>query len=72
MAEIRIKVSSNLLQKLPKKQNDIQKVLRLGLKHLIPRRRKTVKSVVDQTFAAIPIKDHKLIEQVIELSKYGE
>lgn len=71
MAEIRIKVSDNLFQKLPKKQDDIQKVLRLGLQSLNKRRRKSARSVVDQTFSAIPIKDHKLIEAVIEQTTYG-
>jgi hypothetical protein len=72
MAEIRIKVSDNLFQKLPKKQDDIQKVLRLGLQSLNTRRQKPARSIVDQTFSALPIKDHKLIEDVIEQTKYGE
>ena len=53
MVEIRIKVSDNLFQKLPKKQDDIQKVLRLGLKSLNTRRQEPARSIVDQTFSSV-------------------
>ncbi len=71
MGEIRIKVPNNLLRKLPKKHEEIQEVLRLGLR-LLGSRRKPARSIVDETFAALPIKSHKLIEEVIEQTKYGE
>ncbi|MBI5745741.1 MAG: hypothetical protein HZA13_01915 [Nitrospirae bacterium] len=72
MAEVRIKVSNDLFQKLPKKQEDIQKVLRLGLKLLKTPRQKPARSIVDETFASLSIKNHKLIKEVIEQTRYGE
>ncbi|MBI5756422.1 MAG: hypothetical protein HZA12_05795 [Nitrospirae bacterium] len=72
MPEIRIKVSNNLLEELPKKKEEIQEILRLGLKLIKSRRRKAVRSIVEKTSAAISIKDHKLIEDVIDQIKYGE
>ncbi|MFQ5456182.1 MAG: hypothetical protein ACE5EA_08280 [Nitrospirota bacterium] len=72
MAEIRIKVPDNLFQKLPKRQEEIQEVLRLGLTLINTPPRKPEKSIVDKTFAAIPIKNHKLIEEVIEQTKHEE
>ena len=72
MAEIRTKVSNNPFPKLPKRQRETREVLQRGLKPIHPLRKKPLRSVVDETFAAIPIKDHKLIAQVIEQLKYGE
>ena len=46
-------------------------VVRLGLEHFTARRKKAP-GVVDSTFAALPMRKHTLIEQVIEQTKYGE
>ena len=72
MAEITIHVSETLLRRLPKNQKDIEEVVRLGLEHFTARRRKKTPGVVDSTFAALPMKKHTLIEQIIEQTKYGE
>ena len=71
MAEITIHVSDTLLRRLPKNQKDIEEVARLGLEHFTARRKKAP-GVVDSTFAALPMREHTLIEQVIEQTKYGE
>jgi hypothetical protein len=72
MAEITIHVPETLLHQLPKNQKDLEEVMRLGLEHFTARRHKKTSSVVDRTFAALPMRKHTLIEQVIEQTKYGE
>jgi len=47
-------------------------VVRLGLEHCAACRRKKAPSVVASPFAALPMKKHTLIEQIIEQTKYGE
>jgi hypothetical protein len=71
MAEITIHVPDTLLRRLPKDQKDIEEVVRLGLEHFTARRKKAP-AVVDSTFAALPMRKHALIEQIIEQTKYGE
>ena len=72
MAEITIHVSDALLRRLPKNQKDIEDMVRLGLEHFTARRRTKAPGVVESTFAALPMRKHTLIEQVIEQTKYGE
>lgn len=72
MAEIKIKISDNLFKKLPKKEKEIEEVLILGLKSLKTIHKKPAKGIVAKSFAALPIKDHNLIKEVIEQTKYGE
>ena len=72
MAEITIHVPDTLLHRLPKNQQDIEEVVRLGLEHFTTRRRKQAPGVVDSTYAALPMRKHTLIEQLIEQTKYGE
>lgn len=72
MTAIRVKVSNNLLHDLPKRPEETQRITRPGVKRISARRKKHIKGIVDKTFASLPVKDHKLIEQVIEQSKYGE
>jgi hypothetical protein len=72
MAEITIQVPDTLLRRLPKDQKDIEEVMRLGLEHFTARYRKKTPGIVDSTFAALPMKKHSLIEQVIAQTKSGE
>jgi len=43
-----------------------------GLKRSSVRRRQRTRSVVDDTFAALPIRKHTRIQQLIAQTKYGE
>jgi hypothetical protein len=72
MRAIKIKVPENLLRKLPKSQADRKEVVRLGLQRFTARRRKKTHSVVDDTFAALAIRKHAKIEQLIDQIKYGD
>ena len=72
MKELKIRVPDILLRRLPKKQEEIREVVRLGLKHFAARRRRKAHSVVDDTFAALAIRKHSQIEQLIEQTKYGD
>jgi len=72
MKELRIRVPDTLLRRLPKKQEEMKEVVRLGLQRFAARRRKKTHSVVDDTFAALAIRKHAQIEQLIEQTKYGE
>jgi hypothetical protein len=72
VAEITIHVPDTLLHRLPKNQKDIEEVVQLGLEHFTARHRRKPPGVVDGTFAALPMKKHTLIEQIIEQTKYGE
>jgi hypothetical protein len=72
MKELKIRVPDTLLRQLPKKQEEMKEVVRLGLQRFAARRRKKARSVVDDTFAALAIRKHTQIEQLIEQMKYGE
>ncbi len=72
MKELKIRVPDTLLRQLPKKQEEMKEVVRLGLQRFAARRRKKAHSVVDDTFAAIAIRKHAQIEQLIEQTKYGD
>ncbi|OGQ77696.1 MAG: hypothetical protein A3F90_09090 [Deltaproteobacteria bacterium RIFCSPLOWO2_12_FULL_60_19] len=72
MKELKIRVPDTLLRRLPKKQEEMKEVVRLGLQRFAARRRKKARSVVDDTFAALAIRNHTRIEQLIEQTKYGE
>lgn len=72
MRAIKIHVPDNLLRKLPKSQADRKEVVRLGLQRFTARRRKKARSVVDDTFAALAIRKHAKIEQLIDQTKYGD
>ncbi len=71
MRELRIRVPDTLLRQLPKKQEEMKEVVRLGLQRFAARRRKKAHSVVDDTFAALAVRKHAQIEQLIEQTKYG-
>jgi hypothetical protein len=72
MKELKIRVPDTLLRQLPKKQEEIKEVVRLGLQRFTARRRRKAHSVVDDTFAALAIRKHSQIEQLIEQTKYGD
>lgn len=72
MTATRVKALNNLLHDIPKRPEETQRVPRPGVKRISTRRKKSIQGIVDRTFASLPVKDHKLIEQVIEQSKYGE
>ena len=72
MKELKIRVPDTLLRQLPKKQEEIKEVVRLGLQHFAVLRRKKAHTVVDDTFAALAIRKHTQIEQLIEQTKYGD
>jgi hypothetical protein len=72
MTEIKIRVPDALLRQLPKNQEEIAEVVRLGLQRFTARRRKKAHSVVDDTFAALAMRKHTQIEQLIEQIKYGD
>ena len=72
MKELKIRVPDTLLRRLPKKQEEMKEVVRLGLQRFAARRRKQAHSVVDDTFAALAIRKHARIEQLIEQTKYGD
>lgn len=54
------------------RKEKILKVLKQNIKLIQTPRKKPKRSIVDETFAALSIKNHKLIEQIIEQVKYGE
>ena len=72
MRAIKIHVPDALLRKLPKSQAERKEVVRLGLQRFTSRRRKKTQSVVDDTFAALAVRKHAQIEQLIEQAKYGD
>lgn len=72
MAAINIEIPTRLARTLPASREELEEVIELGLKRFKARRNKRLKNITVETFAALPIKDHKLIEQVIEQAKYGE
>ncbi len=72
MAGINIEIPTRLARILPTSREELGEVLELGLKRFKARHNKRLKNITEETFAALPIKDHKLIEQVIEQAKYGE
>jgi hypothetical protein len=72
MKELKIRVSDTILRKLPKNQEEIKEVVRLGLQRFTARRRKKAHSVVDDTFAALAVRKHAKIEQLIDQTKYGD
>jgi hypothetical protein len=72
MAEITIRVPDTLLRRLPKNQEEVKEVVKLGLKRFAARRHHKARSIVDDTFAALPIRKHARIEELIEQTRYGE
>jgi hypothetical protein len=72
MRAIKIQVPDNLLRKLPKSQAERKEVVRLGLQRFTARRRKKAHSIVDDTFAALAIRKHAKIEQLIDQTKHGD
>lgn len=72
MRAIKIQVPDNLLRKLPKSQAERKEVVRLGLQRFTARRRKKARSIVDDTFAALAIRKHAKIEQLIDQTKHGD
>ncbi|ODS30963.1 MAG: hypothetical protein SCARUB_03925 [Candidatus Scalindua rubra] len=72
MVKIKVDVSNKLLNELPLDQEKLEEVLKLGLKQFNILHKRKIKSVVDETFGALPIKNHKLVERVCEQAKYGE
>ena len=72
MSEIKINISDKLLSQLPSNQEELEEVLKLGLKRINARRKIKTKNIAAETFGALPIKNHNLIEQVCEQAKYGE
>ncbi len=72
MAETKMRIPDTVLFRLPKGQKEVKEATRPGLKHFPARRHQKTRSVVDDTFAALPIKKHAQVEQIIEQTKYGE
>lgn len=72
MGKIKVDISEELFDKLPLDQEELEGVLKLGLKQFNVRRKKKITSIVDETFGALSVKNHDLIEQVREQAKYGE
>ena len=72
MAETKMRISDTVHFRLPKGQKEIKEVTRPSPKHFPAHRHQKTRSVVDDTFAALPIKKHAQIEQLIEQTKYGE
>lgn len=72
MGKIKMDISDDLFNELPLNREELEEVLKLGLKQFNARRKKEMKSIIDDTFGAIPIRNHDLIEQVCEQAKYGE
>jgi hypothetical protein len=72
MRAIKIQVPENLLRKLPKSQAERKEVVRLGLQRFTARRRKKAPSAVDDTFAALAVRKHAKIQQLIDQTKYGD
>ena len=72
MRAIKFHMPDNLLRKPPKSQSDRKEVMRLGLQGFAARRRKKARSVVDDTFAALAIRKHAKIEQLIDQTKHGD
>jgi hypothetical protein len=72
MRAIKIHVPKTLLRKLPKSQAERKEVVKLGLQRFTSSRRKKAHSVVDDTFAALAVRKHAQIEQLIEQTKYGD
>jgi hypothetical protein len=70
MRAIKIHMSGALLRKLPKTQAERKEVVRLGLQGFAARRRKKARSVVDDTFAALAIRKHAKIEQLIDQTRH--
>lgn len=72
MGKIKVDVSDKILKKLPLEQEKLEEVLKLGLKQYKVRYKMKKNNIVRETFGAIPIKDHDLIEKVREQARYGE
>jgi hypothetical protein len=72
MKAIKTHVPDTLRRKLPKSQAKRKEVVRLGLQRFTSRRPKKAHSVVDDTFAALAVRKHAQIEQLIEQTKYGD
>ncbi|HEY7321392.1 MAG TPA: hypothetical protein VIE89_27825 [Candidatus Binatia bacterium] len=72
MRAIKIQVPDNLLRKLPKSQAERKEVVRLGLLRFTACRRQKAHSIVDQTFAALAVRKHAKIEQLIAQTKHGD
>ena len=72
MKAIKTHVPDTLRRKLPKSQAERKEVMRLGLQGFAARRRKKARSVVDDTFAALAIRKHAKIEQLIDQTKHGD
>jgi len=72
MAGIKIEIPTGLARRLPANREELEEVLKLGLKRFKAGHKKRLKNITEETFAALPIKNHKLIEQVMEQAKYGE
>jgi hypothetical protein len=72
MKAIKIQVPDKLLRKLPKSEAERNEIVRLGLQRFSPRRRKNARSIVDDTFASLPVRKHTKIERLIDQTKYGD
>ncbi len=72
MKAIKIQAQDTSKRKLPKNQVEKKQTVRRGLQRSSPGRHKMARSVVDETFAAIAIKKHAKIEQLIDQTKYGD
>ena len=72
MKAVKIQVPDTLLRKLPKSQAERKEVVRLGLQRFTARSRKKAHSIVDETFAALAIRKHAKIEQLIDQIKLGD
>jgi hypothetical protein len=72
MAVAKIQTPEIVLRRLPAHQEDKKERVRLGPQRFPARFQKKTHSIVDETFAALSIRKHAQIEQLIEQTKYGE
>lgn len=72
MRAVKNHIPDKLSRKLPKKPAKKSEVASVDLEGLASRRRNKARSVVDDTFAALPLKKHAKIEQLIDQTKHGD
>jgi hypothetical protein len=70
MKAIKMRARDNLSRRLPKSEAERKEIVRVGLQRA--RGRKKSRSVVNETYAALAIRKHAKIEQLIEQIKYGD
>ncbi len=72
MTEMKMRAADTELLRLPKNQKGVKETTGPDLKRSPVRHFQKARSVVDDTFAALPLRTHTRIQQLIAQAKYGE